>query len=95
MVVACMIAQARLAELQKSEVSVAASGLCPFSTGSHSDPNCGHIAEKTGFWLPWCDEGYTCVPGPAPTPGCVAMQSSERSSWPRCVVPFLRPCYTG
>ena len=44
---------ARLMELGKSEVTVAASGLCPTQYGSHNDPRCGAKARETGFWEPW------------------------------------------
>jgi hypothetical protein len=45
--------KARLEELGKSEVTVEASGLCPTSYGSHSDPRCRAKANETGFWEPW------------------------------------------
>jgi hypothetical protein len=60
--------QARVAELQKSEVSIEASGLCPFATGKRQDPKCSAKAKEVGFWMPWCDEGFKCVPAPVPTP---------------------------
>jgi hypothetical protein len=59
---------ARIDALAASEVSIAASDLCPFSTGTHSDPQCGKKAEQVGFWMPWCDEGFTCTPKGQPTP---------------------------
>lgn len=61
-----------MAELQKTEVTLGASGLCPFETGSKSDPQCGEKAKEEGFWEPWCDASskYSCVPQfpPAPAP---------------------------
>jgi len=44
---------AEFMEAAKSEVLVADSGLCPTRYGTASDPRCGALAKKTGFWQPW------------------------------------------
>ena len=43
----------RVLELLKSEVTLAASGICPTSYGTSPDPRGTAIAVATGFWQPW------------------------------------------
>ena len=45
--------KARVLELLASEVTVAASGLCPTPLGSKPDPRGTAVAVATGFWQPW------------------------------------------
>jgi len=45
--------QKRILELLEGEVTIAASGICPESTGTKSDPAMLAKAEATGFWEPY------------------------------------------
>ena len=60
--------QACVLELRASEATIEASGLCPFTTGKGADSKCREKANQTGFWMPWCDAGFPCIPAGHPTP---------------------------